>query len=270
MPLELRPAAVAGSFYPASRQRLLAEVDELLRDAAAAPAVPTPRPPKALIVPHAGYRYSGPVAARAYVRLLPFAERVRRVVLIGPSHRVYFQGLALPEATAFDTPLGAVPVDAEAARAAGVPRIAAAHAQEHSLEVELPFLVRVLPRFALVPLVAGEASGEEVAAVLDTLWGGPETLVVVSSDLSHYLPYERARRVDATTAERILALTETPLHHDQACGATPVNGLLICARERRLRVEQIDLRNSGDTAGSCEQVVGYGAFAFYEEAPDDA
>lgn len=267
MNLDLRPAAVAGSFYPASPGDLAAAVDALLREAA--PAAPARRPPKALLVPHAGYRYSGPVAASAYALLAPFATRLTRVVLIGPSHRAYFHGVALPEATAFDTPLGPVPVDpALAGSLPDVPRFAGAHAREHSLEVQLPFLQRVLPRFSIVPVVAGDAEPDEVAAVLDALWGGPETLVVVSSDLSHYLTYAEARRADEITAGRIAALSPTPLRHDQACGATPLNGLLVLARRRRLRVEQLDLRSSGDTAGPRDQVVGYAAFAFHEEAAD--
>jgi hypothetical protein len=266
---ELRPAAVAGSFYAASPEGLAAEVDELLREATLSAFPVTRRPPKALLVPHAGYRYSGPVAASAYVLLAPFAATITRVVLIGPSHRAYFHGVALPEATAFDTPLGAVPVDAAAAALVpGVPRFAGAHTREHSLEVQLPFLQRVLERFSIVPVVAGDAEPEEVAAVLDALWGGPETLVVVSSDLSHYLSYAEARRADAGTVERILSLSPTPLRHDQACGATPVNGLLLLARRRHLRPVRLDVRNSGDTAGPRDQVVGYGAFAFHEEAAD--
>lgn len=265
MSTDLRPAAVAGTFYPAHPTRLQDEVDALMRAASVAPC-DEGRPPKALIVPHAGYVYSGPIAARAYVRLVPFADHITRVVIAGPAHRLHFQGVALPEASAFETPLGVVPVDAEAAaQIPGVPRLAAAHAREHALEVQLPFLIRVLPRFTVVPLVVGDAGGSLVAAVLEALWGGPETLIVVSSDLSHYLPYEEARRADGETADRITALTDQPIRHDQACGATPVNGLLACARRRGMSVERIDVRSSGDTAGSREEVVGYGAFAFYEE-----
>jgi AmmeMemoRadiSam system protein B len=275
MSLALRPTAVAGTFYPAVPRHLVGEVDELLHDAGEAAhrpeAAPAPRhPPKALIVPHAGYRYSGPIAATAYASLVPFAERIRRVVLVGPSHRAYFTGLALPEASVFETPLGPVTVDEEAvALVPFVPRIAAAHAREHSLEVQLPFLMRVLPDFKIVPLVAGDAGGDEVAAVLDALWGGPETLIVVSSDLSHYLPYDVARRMDRATAQRILDLVPAPIDHVEACGATPVNGLLVSARRRRLKPALLDLRSSGDTAGDRAEVVGYGAFAFFEEALDD-
>lgn len=264
---ELRPAAVAGTFYPAAPRLLRTEVDALL---AAAPVAADPHvAPKALIVPHAGYRYSGPIAATAYARLRPFANQYRRVVIAGPSHRAYFQGVALPEAAAFETPFGTVPVDTEAAaQIPGALRLEAAHAREHALEVQLPFLSRVLSRFAIVPIVAGDAKGGDVAQVLDALWGGPETLIVVSSDLSHYLPYDEAKRIDEGTAQQIDTLSPLPLHHDQACGATPVNGLLIVARRRGLRVERLDVRNSGDTSGARDQVVGYASFALYEEAPD--
>jgi AmmeMemoRadiSam system protein B len=267
MSLELRPAAVAGTFYPAVPRHLAGEVDELLHHAGAKHA--PPRPPKALIVPHAGYRYSGPVAASAYACLVPFAEQIHRVVLLGPSHRAYLAGLALPEASVFETPLGPVEVDREAlALIPGVPRSAAAHAREHSLEVQLPFLMRVLQRFEIVPLVAGDADTAEVAAVLDALWGGPETLIVISSDLSHYLPYEIARRTDEATARHIVDLVPAPIDHQEACGATGVNGLLVSARRRGLSPVLLDLRSSGDTAGGRAEVVGYGAFAIYEEAPD--
>ena len=263
----VRPAAVAGMFYPAdpddlrrALQRYLAEVP--------APAADAPAP-KALITPHAGYVYSGPVAARAYARLTPRAARIRRVVLLGPVHRVAVRGLALPAADRFDTPLGAVEIDRAAiAQLADLPQVVVsdrAHAPEHSLEVQLPFLQQVLSRFALVPLAVGEACADEVAAVLARLWGGSETLVVVSSDLSHYLPYASAQAVDRATVEALLALDAT-LDHAQACGATPLNGLLAFARRRGLRAELLDLRNSGDTAGDRERVVGYAALALYEPA----
>jgi hypothetical protein len=263
---DLRPTAVAGTFYPSAPRHLRVEVEDLLRHATL-PA--RRRMPKALIAPHAGYQYSGPVAASAFATLIPFAARIHRVILVGPSHRVSLFGLALPDAVAFNTPLGPVAIDREAlASIPSVPVNAAAHAREHALEVELPFLQTVLPRFTIVPLVAGDADAGSVAEVLGALWGGPETLIVVSSDLSHYLPYDIARRVDEATAQHILALSSAPLHHEEACGATPVNGLLLAARERHLQPVQLDLRSSGDTAGGRDQVVGYGAFAFYEEAAD--
>jgi len=263
--LHVRPAAVAGMFYPAESTELREQVDALLAGAgAAAPAAPAPEAPKALIVPHAGYVYSGPVAASAYAAVRPLAGRVRRVVLLGPAHRVYLTGMALPEADAFETPLGVVPVDLDALeRIPWVPRSADAHLREHSLEVQLPFLIRALGDFALVPLCVGEATPQEVARAIDALWGGPETLIVVSSDLSHYLPYQVARSTDRGTAHAILSLGPRPIHHEQACGATPVNGLLLIARRRGLRAELLDLLSSGDTAGGRAEVVGYGAFAFY-------
>jgi AmmeMemoRadiSam system protein B len=186
-------------------------------------------------------------------------------VLLGPSHRVYVSGLALPEASTFETPLGPVAIDDEAAaHLPGVCRHAGAHAREHSLEVQLPFLQRILPHFRVVPLAVGDTRPEVVARVLEALWGGPETRILVSSDLSHYLPYEKGRKVDEGTARQIVELSPIPLAHEKACGATPVSGLLLGARAHRLRAELLDLRSSGDTAGDRARVVGYGAFAFFE------
>ena len=270
--MDVRRPAVAGTFYPAEPAALRGAVDRLLAGVAApagpAPHAPsTPTAPKALIVPHAGYIYSGPTAAAAYARLRPVADTVRRVVLLGPAHRVPVRGLALPGVAQFATPLGVVAIDAAAAAIARrLPQVGespAAHAHEHALEVQLPFLQRVLRDFTLVPLVVGDATGAMVAEVLDALWGGPETLIVVSSDLSHYHPYREAQALDRTTAERILALA-SGLDHEQACGATPINGLLLAARRRGLTPELLDLRNSGDTAGDRGQVVGYAAFGFHE------
>ena len=270
--LTVRPAAVAGMFYPGAPRALEANVRALL-DAAPRPASTDAAWPKALIVPHAGYIYSGPIAARAYARLLPGRSRIRRVVLLGPVHRVPIRGLALPGADSFLTPLGAVAVDAEAAgELRKLPQVCeseAAHSLEHSLEVQLPFLQTVLEAFTLVPLAVGDASPSEVAEVIERVWGGPETLIVVSSDLSHYHPYEQATEIDRSTADEILALADT-LDHEQACGATPINGFALCARRRNLFPELIDLRNSGDTAGEKSRVVGYAAFAFARNAPESA
>ena len=264
MTLSVRPAAVAGTFYPESAMRLAQEVGDLL--AAASPRTTAIRP-KAVIVPHAGYVYSGPIAASLYAMLAALRATVSRVVLLGPTHRVAVAGLALPDCRAFATPLGTVPVDQRAAAAiADLPQVvvsAAAHAQEHSLEVQLPFLQTVLDDFSLLPLAVGEASPQAVAQVLERLWGGDETLIVVSSDLSHYLPYADARRIDAQTAQAIVDL-DAAIDHRQACGATPINGLLLAARAHGLHAELLDLRNSGDTAGDRTRVVGYGAFAFGE------
>jgi AmmeMemoRadiSam system protein B len=262
---DVRPAAVAGMFYPGTPSRLAAEVRAYLADVppGASPA------PKAIVVPHAGYVYSGPVAASAYARLAPLAGTVTRVVLLGPTHRVPVRGLAVSPARAFATPLGEVPVDAAAvARARALPQVVvseAAHAFEHALEVQLPFLQTVLGRFAVAPFAVGDASAEDVAGVLDALWGGDETLIVVSSDLSHYHPYADAARIDRATADAVLALSPV-LDHEQACGATPVNGLLLCARRRGLTPHLLDLRNSGDTAGDRSRVVGYASFVFTDDA----
>jgi AmmeMemoRadiSam system protein B len=258
-----RPAAVAGLFYPADPVLLATEVGSLLR---AAPVGNLPEAPiKALIAPHAGYVYSGPIAATAYAALVPIASRIRRVVLLGPAHRVAVQGLAMPAVDAFETPLGNVPLDVAAMQAlTRFPQVsihAAAHEREHALEVQLPFLQSVLGEFTLLPLLVGRATAEQVAEVLEAIWGDDDTLIVISSDLSHYLPAADARHLDGRTARSILQL-QGGLDHAQACGATPVNGLLLAARRHHLTPHLLDLRNSGDTAGSRDAVVGYAAFAF--------
>jgi AmmeMemoRadiSam system protein B len=257
-----RPPAVAGMFYTGEPGSLASEVATMLAQAHRAALHP-----KALIVPHAGHIYSGPIAASAYALLAPVAAAVRRVVLLGPAHRVPVRGLALPDTEAFATPLGTVPLDVDAMRAArALPQVvvsAAAHAQEHSLEVQLPFLQGVLDDFRLVPFVVGQASGHEVAEVIELLWGGPETLILISSDLSHYLPYADARQTDRATVDSILRL-EALQRFDQACGALPINGLMEVARRKGLKPSLLDLRNSGDTAGDKSRVVGYAAFAFTE------
>ncbi len=260
----VRPPAVAGMFYPSSPQALRREVQAFLDQ-----TQPGKWLPKAIIAPHAGYIYSGPVAASAYALLQPVARNIRRVILLGPVHRVWVNGLALPGVDAFDTPLGRIPIDADAVRQLAVfpfvERNPAAHALEHSLEVQLPFLQMVLGDFSLVPLVVGGATREQVAKVLETLWGGDETLIVVSSDLSHYLPYATARSTDQTTVDSILHLDNT-LSSEQACGAHPINGLLLACRRKGLHPHLLDLRNSGDTAGDKQRVVGYAALAFTESA----
>ncbi|HEX4986008.1 MAG TPA: AmmeMemoRadiSam system protein B [Burkholderiales bacterium] len=266
----VRPPAVAGAFYPATAAELRAAVGTLLTGAGAAEAPA----PKALIAPHAGYIYSGPIAAAAYAQVAAHRDAYRRVVLLGPAHRVRLRGLALPSAREFATPLGRIPIDAQAvASLRALPQVCVsdeAHALEHSLEVHLPFLQQALGDFTLVPLAVGSATPEEVAGVLDLLWGGDETLVVVSSDLSHYLDYARARQMDGRTAELILGMAPQ-INHEQACGATPVNGLLQAATRRGLRPRMLDLRNSGDTAGDRSRVVGYASFAFYAPPqPDEA
>ena len=262
---KVRPAAVAGAFYPGEASLLAAEIAGCLREARG--PRPGERPPKAIIAPHAGYRYSGPVAASAYALLAPLRGRVSRVVLAGPAHRVFVRGAAVPRAEAFATPLGDVSLDLEALeRLRRLPFVESsdpAHALEHSLEVHLPFLLAVLGEFRLVPVVVGDATPQEMAALLEAVWGGDETLVVVSSDLSHFLPYEAARERDRATAGEILSLSPR-IEPEEACGAAPVNGLLEVARRRGLAAQLLDLRNSGDTAGGRSQVVGYGAFAFRE------
>ncbi len=265
----VRPATVAGMFYPAAARELALEVDNMLEQGAA--AVPVPGFPKALIVPHAGYIYSGGVAAHAYARLRAARGIVHRVVLLGPCHRVPVRGLALPDAGAFATPLGQIPIDQQAVKLlAGLPQVvvsSAVHAEEHALEVQLPFLQRVLGEFSMVPLAVGAATPQEVAEVIDKLWGGDETLIVISSDLSHYHPYDQACAIDRGTAQAILDYS-IDIGHEQACGATPVAGVLLAARRHSLNVELLDLRNSGDTAGGRGRVVGYASFAFWDGTPE--
>jgi hypothetical protein len=258
----VRPAAVAGLFYPGDPDELSAALEALLAEPHAPPQLP-----KALIVPHAGYIYSGAVAGQAYGSLGSVARSLRRVVLLGPSHHEWFRGLAVPAVEAFATPLGVMRVDAVAvSKLCELPAVVvsdAPHALEHSLEVQLPFLQRLAPAAEIVPLVAGDATPAEVETVIDALWGGAETLIVVSSDLSHDHPYGTAQALDAATAQAILDGRED-LSGDQACGCVVVNGLARAVRTRGLRAELLDLRNSGDTAGDRRRVVGYGAFGFYD------
>jgi AmmeMemoRadiSam system protein B len=261
-PITVRPPAVAGTFYPAGPDAVRRSIGDAFADAVPRPADATV--PEAIVVPHAGYVYSAAIAASAYDRIAPARDTIRRVVLLGPSHRVPVRGLAVPSVDAFETPLGLVPIDAAArARVLELPAVHVddrAHAFEHSLEVQLPFLQTVLDDFTLLPMSVGDASDEEVAAVLDSCWGGAETLVVISTDLSHYHRYEEAVGLDTRTAEAIVARRPDDVRDVDACGARPLRGLLRCAGERGLVVEQLDLRNSGDTAGDHDRVVGYGAF----------
>jgi AmmeMemoRadiSam system protein B len=260
----VRQPAVAGTFYPANAAVLRQTITELLKPSVASCETEWP---KALIAPHAGYVYSGPIAGQGYAQLIPHAEIIRRVVLLGPVHRVPVRGLALPKADRFATPMGEVPVDQDAIRRlAAMPQVVVsevAHAFEHSLEVQLPFLQSVLHGFSLVPLAVGDATAEEVADVLEALWGGPETLIVVSSDLSHYLPYAQAKQIDHDTVERILCGRQLD-SFERACGAVPINGLLLAASRHRLTPKLVSQCNSGDTAGDRQRVVGYAAVEFLE------
>ena len=261
-----REPAVAGSFYPAEPDRLRTSLTELLDDARAHRAGTDVITPKAIIAPHAGYAYSGPVAASAYAAVAPLHDVVQRVVLFGPAHRAPLEGLAVPSVDAFITPLGPVEIDTHARETAlacpGVSVDDIAHAAEHSLEVHLPFVQFVLRTdVRVLPVVVGRTSAQTIAAVVDALWGGRETLIVVSSDLSHYEPYEVAQRHDRHTAQAIVTGAIDAIGPRDACGAYPVRGLLVAAGRHRLGIQELDLRNSGDTAGPADRVVGYGAFA---------
>lgn len=257
-----REPAVAGLFYPEDTEVLIRQLDAYL-DAVDSEHTP----PKAMIVPHAGYIYSGAVAASAYARLNNVNQQIERVILLGPAHRVAFHGLAAPANQEFRTPLGTVPIDTDTLGdlVSRYPQIVIddrPHAEEHSLEVHLPFLQKLLGDFKLLPLLAGHANVNDVADVLRACWGGPETLVVISSDLSHFHDYLTAMKRDSETSASILALQGENIGPEDACGYLPVRGLLTVAKEKGLDAELIDQRNSGDTAGSKNRVVGYGAYAF--------
>ena len=264
-PAPVRRAAVAGRFYPGHPLQLAAEVGELLDGVGS--LEPKFDFPKVLIVPHAGYIYSGAIAAHAYDELAAARGTVKRVVLFGPAHYVAGRGLALPECEAFETPLGRIPLDKAGIESLAdlkqVVRSAAAHAQEHSLEVQLPFLQKMLGEFSLLPLAVGDAKLQEVIDVIERLWGGAETLFVLSTDLSHYHAYDEARSIDRATLARIAGFA-ADINHEEACGATPLNGFLAAARAHGLSIRLLGACNSGDTAGGKDRVVGYSAFALYE------
>ena len=263
---KVRPAAVAGMFYPDEPEVLRATVNQLLSSASYEGMKPS-----AIIAPHAGYIYSGKTAALAYASLLPFREGIRRIVLLGPAHRVYLQGIAASSADFFATPLGLVALDQPALETlTGLSQVIIsdeAHAQEHSLEVHLPFLQCMFNEFTLVPLVVGDASPSQVSEVLELYWDRPDTFVIISSDLSHYHDYASASLIDKATTDAIEHLEFELIGSQQACGCRPVCGLLKMARDRHMYVKTLDLCNSGDTAGSRDRVVGYGAYAFYNQDP---
>jgi len=257
---KIRPAAVAGLFYPADAAQLHKDIQSMLSVAEQSESAP-----KALIVPHAGYIFSGPVAASAFAQLKNHRHTIKRVIVLGPCHRVPLRGLATSSADYFETPLGSIRIDHEAInRIISLPQVEEfdlTHQQEHSLEVQLPFLQEVLDDFSLVPLVVGDTSAEEVSEVIEKIWGGDETLIVISSDLSHYHDYNTARSMDNETCQAIEEMNPAAIHYDQACGRNPVTGLLLAAKKHGLHVTTLDLRNSGDTAGDKSSVVGYGAWA---------
>ncbi|MFZ2624079.1 MAG: AmmeMemoRadiSam system protein B [Propionibacterium sp.] len=261
--MSTRPAAVAGSFYPADPKTLASTVRGLLDAVTPATCEFDPARIKALVVPHAGYVYSGSTAAGGYSLLR--GRAISRVVVLGPTHRVAVRGIALPGCEAFGTPLGPLALDAGLVDAVstlpGVSTRPDVHADEHSLEVQLPFVQLLFPKASILPVAVGEVDARTVAALLDAVWGGPETLLVVSSDLSHFHTWEQARSIDATTIGQILAL-DARIRPDQACGCRPLNGLLRAAVDHDLTPSLVAARNSGDTAGDRSRVVGYASFAF--------
>lgn len=258
-----RQPAVAGTFYPENPQQLQQMVSHFLEETNTEVLTP-----KAIIAPHAGLIYSGAIAASAYSLLSGIRKTINRVVLIGPSHRIGFKGLAVSRAKSFSTPLGKIAIDTEAVNNLSslpfVKHIEQAHIHEHCLEVQLPFLQTILDSFTIVPIVAGDATSEQVSTVLKMLWGGPETLIVISSDLSHYHDYKTAQKIDRETSNKIENLQYETLDYESACGRIPISGLLALAREKSLCAKTIDLRNSGDTAGDKNRVVGYGSYVIEE------
>lgn len=258
----IRPPAVAGMFYPADPDQLRHDVEDYLSRVSS-----IGRPPKAIIAPHAGYIYSGPVAASAYACLKSAHDKIKHVILLGPAHRVAFIGLAAPSVKAFRTPLGDITINQnllkQLERLPQVTIMDTAHELEHSLEVQLPFLQILLDEFDLLPLVVGDADKDAVAEALNLAWGGDDTLVVISSDLSHYHDYATAQDMDQNTSKAIETLQPDDIHNEMACGRNPINGLLLVARKKGLTASILDLRNSGDTAGPSDKVVGYGAYVFH-------
>jgi AmmeMemoRadiSam system protein B len=260
---QIRQPAVAGMFYPADKQSLLDDIHNYLDQVSPGQG----SIPKALVVPHAGYMYSGPIAASAYKQLIPVKDKIKRVVLLGPSHRVAFHGLAAPQADFFKTPLGNIPIDhSTIEQVADLPQVILsdqAHLQEHSLEVQLPFLQDILTEFSLVPLVVGDADKHEVAEVIEKLWGDEHTLIVISTDLSHYHSYNEAKQMDQATSDAIINLKADQIGFEDACGRNGLKGMITVAEEKHLAADLLDLRNSGDTAGDKARVVGYGAYVFH-------
>ena len=265
---QVRKPAVVGMFYPADKQSLQDDIQVYLDEAICGHDII----PKAIIVPHAGYVYSGPIAATAYKQIISVKDKINRVVLLGPSHRVAFSGLALPESDVFNTPLGNVSIDQNAIQLlSGLPQVIVsdeAHREEHSLEVQLPFLQEILGDFTLIPIVVGDAECFDVAKVINKLWCNDEgcdehTLIVISTDLSHYHEYNEAKQLDRATSDAIINLKSDLIGYDDACGRNGLKGMMTVAKEKNLTVELLDLRNSGDTAGDKNRVVGYGAYVVY-------
>lgn len=263
---EIRQCAVAGSFYPADAVTLREMIEAFIADTDTSPTQGETQPTKAIIAPHAGYLYSGPIAASAYAHIQQQNQRISRVVLLGPSHRVPLTGFATSSARFFATPLGNIPIDRTAIdhinKMPTVTELDQAHALEHSLEVHLPFLQVILPDFQLIPVVVGDATPDAVSQLLAELWGGAETLIVISSDLSHYHRYEIAQLLDKATSMAIESFDIDTIDSQHACGFIPIAGLLKRAKDLKLHVKTIDCRNSADTAGARDQVVGYGAYVF--------
>ncbi len=260
--MSIRQAAVAGQFYPADKIQLQTQIDQLM----ATGKVQSGARPEALIVPHAGYVFSGRTAAQAYQSLISRRHEIKRVILFGPAHRVYLAGMALPSVDSFRTPLGDIPLDREnIARVATLPGVIESdevHRLEHSLEVQLPFLQSILDDFLLIPVAVGDCDADTVASLLDSLWGGNDSLTIISTDLSHFHPYDVAEKIDASTCQKILDKSSN-LTGKEACGARVLNGLMRSKHAQALDIELLACCNSGNTAGDKNRVVGYGSFILH-------
>ena len=256
----VRLPAVAGQFYTSNPVELKQQINNFLQHA----EMSQEAPPKAIIAPHAGYIYSGPVAATAYKTLESIKAKIRQVVIMSPAHRYGFRGIAWSQADYFRTPLGDIPVDKKAITKLDdleyVMPLEKAFEGEHALEVHLPFLQVSLEEFSILPFIVGMASPQQVAEVLNRLWGDEQTLIVISSDLSHFHEYHQAQQQDKRTSNNIEALNYEAIAGEDACGTYPLSGLLLTARQKQLHASVLDLRNSGDTAGDKNSVVGYGAY----------
>ncbi len=261
----VRTTAVAGAFYPSEPEILSKDIQRYIEET---PSVSLPVP-KAIIVPHAGYEYSAGVAASAYKLLKSGRKSIKKVVILAPSHKIGFNGMALTKASAYETPLGNVEIDKEMnEQLLALPLVdylEEAHKSEHSLEVQLPFLKEALDDFKLIPVITGNASPTDVETLLETVWGKKDTLIVISTDLSHYLPYNEACILDNKTKTAIENLDIDSIEQEQACGYVPLKGMLTIAKAKKMQVETLEVKNSGDTSGSKNRVVGYGAWAFLEK-----
>ena len=260
---KIKQADVAGMFYPGEEASLRQMVDGFIQK-----ALSFDLRPRAIIAPHAGYIYSGSIAGTAYKTIAAVRDQIENVIIMSPAHRFYLRGIALHMADAFATPLGNIPVNIGIVKKikqfSSVQWEERSFIQEHGLETHLPFIQRAFkPGIKIVPMIVGECQESEVAEILESVWEDPRNFVIISSDLSHFHSYADAKKLDRNTVDLIQNLDSQSLDTEFACGHYPICGLLNLARNRKLKIKALDIRSSGDTAGSKESVVGYGSFAVY-------